>query len=476
LIVALNGCSQADNPATKDGGNRLTQAPLPADFAGLDPEAVEMIRGAAENLNRAPHRPELWSQLGMVFHAYRRFELARTCYEERLSRDEEDAQTWYFLALIEDQLGETDLAVAHTERSIRIEPAYPPSHWRLGFLRLARGELDQAGAAMQAALAIAPQDAAAVVGMARVHLQKARSPEAVALLKEHLERIPRDDNARFLLGTAYRKMGRMEDAARALASGAGGEPAREDPWLGQVFALRAGYRKEFLFAVDALDKGHLDQAIALLEKLHEREPNDTLIHINLHRAYRKNGEPDRAIDLLVEARRIEPLQDMIHLHLAGAYRDKARQAGEPPDPGLLGTALESIRKACELSPTFANAHGLRGDVLLDLGLEKQAADAFLQAAGFDRTSVMWHEKAGRALCRSARWAEAIGVLRQLDILQPASAPTLFLLSAALANSGHLDEALAPLERARQLAPEDPAILKALYDIEKRRRRETEGEG
>ncbi len=165
---------------------------------------------------------------------------------------------------------------------------------------------------------------------------------------------------------------------------------------------------------------------------------------------------------------------MIHLHLAGAYRDKARQAGEPPDPGLLGTALESIRKACELSPTFANAHGLRGDVLLDMGLEKQAADAFLQAAGFDRTSVMWHEKAGRALCRNARWAEAIGVLRQLDILQPASAPTLFLLSAALANSGHLDEALAPLERARQLAPEDPAILKALDDIEKRR--ETEGEG
>lgn len=102
MIVALNGCSQADNPATKDGGNRLTQAPLPADFAGLDPEAVEIIRGAAENLNRAPHRPELWSQLGMVFHAYRRFELARTCYEESLSRDEEDAQTWYFLALIED--------------------------------------------------------------------------------------------------------------------------------------------------------------------------------------------------------------------------------------------------------------------------------------------------------------------------------------------------------------------------------------
>jgi Flp pilus assembly protein TadD len=166
---------------------------------------------------------------------------------------------------------------------------------------------------------------------------------------------------------------------------------------------------------------------------------------------------------------------MIHLHLAGAYLHKAKQAGDAPDRGLLGIALESIRQACELSPTFANAHGLRGDILLELKQEERSTEAFAKAAGLDRTSIMWHRKAGRALCDAARWQEAVPLLRRLDLLQPGSKRTLFLLSAALANSGQLAEARAPLEAAQKLAPEDPTLLKALADLDAARRR-AEGGG
>ena len=82
---------------------------------------------------------------------------------------------------------------------------------------------------------------------------------------------------------------------------------------------------------------------------------------------------------------------------------------------------------------------------------------------------MWHDKAGQSLCRAGRWREAVPVLRQLDVLQPNSKRTLFYLSAALANSGRLDEAQAPLEQARRLAPKDAIILEALKDLERSRR-------
>ena len=46
------------------------------------------------------------------------------------------------------------------------------------------------------------------------------------LLNDH----PGDRYAMQLLGTAYRRLGRDDDARFALAVGAGGEPVWRDPW------------------------------------------------------------------------------------------------------------------------------------------------------------------------------------------------------------------------------------------------------
>ena len=465
-LGGLAGCSDQPAPAASTPGARLVEAPFPKDVNGLDPAAVELLHRAADALNADVERPELWTELGMALHAHQQLELARTCYEQRLLRDDEDAHTWYYLALIEDELGETQQAREHYERTRSLDAKYPPAQWHLGLLLLGEGRIDEAEAAMQAALAIAPEDPASVVGMARVRIQQGRFDDAVVLLEDHLDRVPKDDNARFLLGTAYRSAGRAEEAARALGGVAGAEPVRRDPWLDDVLAHRQGFRTDFLMAVDLLGKGDVARATELLEKLKERRPDDTLVLVNLHRAYRMAGDIDRAIELLVEAREIDPLSDIVHLHLAGAYRDKARMAGEVPDPTLLLLALESIQRACELSPTYAAAHGMRGDVLFTMKHVPEACDAWMQAAKLDPQSVMWQEKAGQSLCQNGRWGEAVPFLRQLDVLQPGSTRTLLFLAAALANSGQLAEARDPLERAQKIAPDDPSIQKALADLER----------
>jgi Flp pilus assembly protein TadD len=68
----------------------------------------------------------------------------------------------------------------------------------------------------------------------------------------------------------------------------------------------------------------------------------------------------------------------------------------------------------------------------------------------------------------------VPVLERLDALQPGDPSTLYLLGAALANSGRLDEAVAPLERARALAPDDAEVLRALEDLSAHRNAAPDG--
>lgn len=465
---AAVACGSDHSSPVPVAARKLDQVPSFDGLEGLDPEAVASVRRAAEALAADIERPGGWTDLGAALHAHGRLELARTCYEQRVLRDPEDPRTWYWLALIEEERGESGRAIAHLGQCVRREPRYLPGHWRRGLLHLRQGELEPAETAMRAALDLAPHDAAAVVGMARVRLQQGAPGDAAALLEEHLRRLPTDQNARMLLGTAYRELGRVEDATRVMTGAAGAEPVRKDPWRDEMLTRRLGYRTDFLRAVDRLEQGAVAEAIGLLEKLHARRPDDTLVHLSLHRAYRMNGELGRAIELLQEALRIDPLMDVIHLHLAGAERERAHRTGSAPDRAALARALASSEAACELSPNFPEAQGMRGDVLADLGRDAEALEAYLRAADLAPDASMWQEKAGLALCRAGRWAEAVPRLRRLAALQPRSARTLLQLAAALANSGELEEAHGHLVQARALAPRDPVIEKALLDLERNR--------
>jgi tetratricopeptide (TPR) repeat protein len=459
LSVASGACGSGDPDPVLPATARADAPPLALD--GLDPDAAELVRRAAAELDEDVESPERWTQLGLALHAHDRLDAARACYEQRLLRDAEDARTWYWLALAEDELGRIDLALEHLEQCLRRAPDYPPVHWRRGFLLLGRGEIEHAAKAFQAALDIAPHDAATVVGMARVEIQQGAHAAAAARLEAHLRRLPRDANARYLLGTTYRTLGRTQEAERLLAGSSGAEPLRVDPWRDEMRTQRLGYRTDFLRAVERLGRGEVAAAIALLEELRARQPEDTLVLVNLHRARRLNGELDRALELLLDARELDPLLDVVHLHLAGVYRDLARRDGGAPDRALLEAAFASSQVACELSPTRADAHGMHGDVLAELGRADEALAAHVRAAELDRDAAMWQERAASALCNAGRWAEAVPHLRRLDLLQPRSARTLFHLGAALANSGALEEARVTLEQARFLAPEDAAIRKAL---------------
>lgn len=476
LLPLLAACGEPGSPPTGEAGPAAT-TPAPThdgprtaapDLTGietLDPAAVAALRDAAQAVDRAPDSVTAWNDLATRLHAHQRLDQARTCYLEVLRRAPDDPRATYRLALVDEELGREQESLERLERGATLASDYAPAHWRLGLARLDRGELERAEAELRRALAIAPDDAAATVGLARVQLARGQDAEAAAGLEAHLARHAQDGNARFLLGTAYRKLGRTEEAQRALAAGAGGEPLQDDPWLAEVMALRAGQRTEFLAALEDLERGDVQEATRALEALRTQDPGDSLVLINLHRAYRMAGRLDEALAMLEQARELDPSQDIVHLHLAGALREKARRGGGAPDPSLLALALESARQAIALSPTFSAAHGMLGDVLLDLGRHEEATAAWSEAARLDRADAMWQERAGQALCLLGRWSEAVPFLRQWDALRPNTPQALLLLSAALANSGQLADARTQMQRLRRIAPDDPTVEEAWRKLE-----------
>ena len=52
------------------------EPPLPADMSGFDAAIVERIEQAAEEIRRAPGSDRHWLELGMLYHAHERFDLA----------------------------------------------------------------------------------------------------------------------------------------------------------------------------------------------------------------------------------------------------------------------------------------------------------------------------------------------------------------------------------------------------------------
>jgi tetratricopeptide (TPR) repeat protein len=270
-----------------------------------------------------------------------------------------------------------------------------------------------------------------------------------------------------LLGTAYRQLGRTEDARRELIIGRGDLPERPDPWAAQVQKFFAGVAADRKRGEALMKAGRLEQAIEIFERLRVKRPRDVSNLGALAIARRRTGQTDEAIVLLHEALDIQPGYDMAHFHLAGAYRDKG---ASPPDPELLGRALEHADKVVALSPTFAEGHGIRADVLISLGRNEEAVAALGEAIRFDPDSAFWPLRRGALLFEMNEWEAAIPLFETAADLDPRSVQALLALASAHLKLQELEQARSVLLEAARLAPGNGGIEQTLQQIDQALRR------
>jgi tetratricopeptide (TPR) repeat protein len=110
-----------------------------------------------------------------------------------------------------------------------------------------------------------------------------------------------------------------------------------------------------------MESGDYPQAIAVLRKFIEQEPELAGPYLNLGIAYRQTGQPDAALEALQKAIELNPANAVAHHQIAIVHREQGR----------FDAALEAYTRALELEPDYALAHRNLG-ILYDLYLQQPA--------------------------------------------------------------------------------------------------------
>jgi tetratricopeptide (TPR) repeat protein len=119
----------------------------------------------------------------------------------------------------------------------------------------------------------------------------------------------------------------------------------------------------------AQDRGDLEQARAILQKLRRLHPGNFAVDESLGLGYVAQEKFAEALPFLKAAVREQPASDTAQANLGAAFYHLHRNA----------EALAAFRRAAQLNPSNVATRQSLGELLLDAGQPREAADALAQA-------------------------------------------------------------------------------------------------
>ena len=438
---------------------RAPAVPRVESLGAIDSEVASAARQALEHLAENPRDADRWGRFGMVCEANGVVGAARDAYATAAALPGAQAKWLYRLAYVENRLGLTDDAIRDMRRAIAVEPGYAPAEWRLGLWLLDRNDVDGAERAFTRAQELAPGDMSAVAGLARVYLQRHEEQRAVDVLEGALAKNPGDRYALQLLGTAYSRLGRAEEAGFALAVGAGGEPTWADPWTNEMLLHRRGFAVRLKDATQYFLAGQTGPALALLEQLQQEKPDDIALLSHLGEVHVVAGRTKEGVAALERVVARDPRQFEAFVNLASGYLQQ----------GDLARARAAIDRAIAINPTLGRAYQTKGLILWRSGDERSAAEAFSEAIRYDPRDVRALVGLGMMQTNLARPTHALDAFTRAARLDPTRTDAWVGVANAAMTLGDRDRAAAALQQAVRLNPDSPGVKQALTRFENLRR-------
>jgi type IV pilus assembly protein PilF len=130
------------------------------------------------------------------------------------------------------------------------------------------------------------------------------------------------------------------------------------------------------------------------------------------------------------------------------------------EEGKTAIALDEVKQAIQIDPTYAAAYNLRGLIYTQLRDLALAEESFQQALRLDaRDGDTWHNM-GWMYCQSGRYAQAVEAFRRaLDVPgYPSAARTWMAMGVCQARAGQAEAGERSLMRAFELDPGNPIVL------------------
>jgi len=423
------------------------EEPPTMDLDAFDPDVAEMLRAQVQRVKQDPGNAELRARLGMAYEANEIIGSARAAYEQATRLDAGEPRWWYHLARTRATQGDMLGAMADLDRAIELAPDYGPAYYRRGAWSLELGHLEQAERAFRDSVSLEYTQVAGRVGLARVYLQNEQEEKSVELLEQLLTANITHAYLYYLLGTAYRQLGRIEDARRML-EGANPSPALyPDPWEEDLDQFQVGYGADFRRAMDLRRAGRYDEAIPMMEQLRQQQPNDVILLSNLGAAYVDVGRVEEARDALTRAVEIDPNHFAANLNLSKVYELRRE----------LDVALVHAQRAVQSNPLLGRAHEREGVVLAKLGRYDEARAALTKAREYGSNEAEGLLVSGAMHADRGEWEAAIRDLEAVLRIVPQSFEALAMLAIARVRTGNAEGAHQALERAARIHPEHPGL-------------------
>jgi tetratricopeptide (TPR) repeat protein len=426
------------------------RTPLPPTLArlgSLAPEIEDIVRQARESVAQDPRDGLRWGRFGMVCEANGLVGAARDGYATAAAIQSSEAKWRFHLASVEARLGKVDDAVRDMRRAIELNPTYAPAFWRLGLWLLDQNQTEGAERAFDRATEIDASDRAGWIGLARVYLQRDETARAAGLLERLIASGTGEPYTLQLLGTAYRRLGRVDEAASALGVGVRGEPQWTDPWTDEMLGFRRGYAALLKDATAYIVAGQFPPAIRILEQLRREKPNDLVLMAHLGQVYVAAGREVDGVPLLEHVIAGEPDRFEAYVDLATGYMHQDD----------LAKARAAVERAVSLNPSYGPAHETLGLILWRGGDPRAAIAAFDKAVHFDPRNARALVWMAMVYTNVGRTADALAAFQRAARTDPTSVDAWIGIANAEMTRRDLDAAAAALQNARRLQPDRPSV-------------------
>ena len=263
--------------------------------------------------------------------------------------------------------------------------------------------------------------------------------EAVAEFRTAVELSPVDSELRMNLGVALRTIGESEEAVehfrKVLATGEG-EPGKNG--LGSTTLAEVYHQM-----AQALQAYDVDESIAAYEQALAHNPEKLESYYGLGQTLKRKSARSRR-------RQGPPAADP---GKAGEHLELGRAAAARGD---VATAVQELRAAVAVAPSFAPAHDMLGFLVGQQGDLDSSVRHLRRAVELDPRSAETRYHLGLALWYRGEPQSATSELEEAAQLNPALAEACGLLGMAYRELGRYDDARRYLQRAIALSREQPA--------------------
>ncbi len=421
---------------------------VPENIDELDPQVRAHLEEQIALVREAPDDASRHATLGIAYAANARWTEARDCFRMVLELDPGEVLAKYHVAVATQKLGDYTATRAMLQQIVVEHPDFAPAHHRLGVLLLEAGSVEAAESALEQAVALAPDLPHGYIRLAEVALQTQDHQRAVELLTQAIQIAPRNRMAHYLLGNAYRSLGRRADAERELKRGAGGT-RRYMPteWSTRVPDHAKGVPSQIRRAQRYSKNADYDKAVEVLETVLKWHPESVEALNDLATVYLRRGQPDKARELLLQALQLDETNPATYINLAASHAD----AGEPEQ------ALRYVDRSIELAPTTAQAHATRARILMIERRIEEAAEAQETAVRLDPQNPAMRMGLANMFMRLRRFADAKENFEAVVTRFPSAVEAQLRLCGVCIRLGDEDRAATALEAARKLAPNHPQV-------------------